>query len=475
MSFVHQLIETRNSALSQLAAIAADMFDVPIALVSILDGNRQVFVGRHGLEAEGTPIEQSFCRHVVMQDGPMVVPDAGLDMRFCFNGLVRGEPGIRFYAGVPLKVRPRPELPDVGIGAFCLIDTVPREFSEANLARLTSLSCGVQAILQSILSSIAVAEDGERINRLYAEQQRLQRQFRQAEQMAAMGSWRLDVATQAVTWSEGVYAIHDLPPGDGIGVGDALAYYPPAERARMQVLVERAINTGAAYDVELDLISARGVTKRVRAIGEPELENGCVVGLIGVFHDVTERHRLFVELDHRANTDEVTHVASRHRFVTHVDDCVSHAQQCGERMAVMLIDLDNFKLVNDTFGHGAGDDILRQVALELRSPWLGDSLAARLGGDEFALVITDQAMIAQLPRVAENLLRVLRFTLGKGKDALVVSATIGVVELRGEQDCRHDLMQRADRALYSAKRKERGTCAVEWADEAEPQVLRVVA
>lgn len=474
MPFLRQLIESRNGALSQLAAIAADMFEVPIALVSLLDGDRQVFVGRHGLDAEGTPIEQSFCRHAVAQDAPMVVPDAERDSRFCFNGLVCGAPGIRFYAGVPLRVRMRTGQKPVGIGAFCLIDTVPREFSPADLARLTSLACGVEAILQSMVSSMAMALDAGRITRLYADQQRLQRQFRQAEQMAAMGSWRLDIASRTVTWSEGVYDIHDLPPGDGMAVDDALSYYPPADRERISGMVEQAINTGAPYDIEVDFISARGVCKRVRAIGEPELENGRVIGLIGVFHDVTERHELFVELDRRANTDEVTHVASRHAFVTHVDECVERAQQRGERMALMLIDLDNFKQVNDTFGHGAGDDILRKVATELRSPWLGGSLAARLGGDEFALVITDQAMIAQLLRVAENLLRVLRFPVGRGKDPLVVSATIGVVELRGADDCRHDLLQRADRALYSAKRKERGTCEVEWSDRAERQVLRVV-
>ncbi|KAG5733615.1 hypothetical protein E4T56_gene4952, partial [Termitomyces sp. T112] len=412
MPFVRQLIEARNSALSQLAAIAADMFDVPIALVSLLDGDRQVFVGRHGLEAEGTPIEQSFCRHAVAQASPLVVPDAGDDARFCFNGLVRGEPGIRFYAGVPLRVHVRPGQSVTGIGAFCLIDTAPREFSDRDLARLSSLACGVEAILQSTVSSIVLAEDAARINRLYAAQQRLQRQFRQAERMAAMGSWRLDVDQQTVTWSEGVYDIHDLPPGDGKSVDDALSYYPPADRRRLTALVEQAIATGAAYDVALAFISARGGAKRVRAIGEPELEDGRVVGLIGVFHDVTERHEMFVELDRRANTDEVTLVASRHRFVTHVDECVAQAQQQGERLALMLIDLDNFKQVNDTFGHATGDDILRKVAAQLRSPWLNDCLAARLGGDDFALVITDPAMIEPLPRVADHLLRALRFPLG---------------------------------------------------------------
>ena len=473
MPFVRQLVDSRNSALSQLASMAADIFDVPIVLVSILDGDRQVFVGRHGLDADGTPIEQSFCRHAVLMDAPLVVSDANLDLRFCFNGLVRGEPGIRFYAGVPLRVRSRPGQSLQGIGAFCLIDTKVREFSDADLARLTNLACGVEAILQSMVSSFSMAQDATRINALYADQQRLQRQFRQAERMASMGSWRLDVVNNRISWSEGVYDIHELPYGAGQNLHDALSFYAPADRPRIADAVQQAILTGSPWDLELDFVSARGTAKRVRTIGEPELESGRVVALIGVLHDVSERHRLFVELDRRANTDEVTHVASRHRFVTYVDECVATAQRRGERLALMLIDLDNFKLVNDTFGHATGDEILRKVAKELRSPWLGDCLAARLGGDEFALVITDQTMIDQLPRMAENLLRVLRFPLNRGGEPLVVSATIGAVEMQGLQDSRHDLLQRADRALYSAKHSERGTCVVELSSPAERQVLRV--
>jgi diguanylate cyclase (GGDEF)-like protein len=93
----------------------------------------------------------------------------------------------------------------------------------------------------------------------------------------------------------------------------------------------------------------------------------------------------------------------------------------------------------------------------LRSPWLKGSLAARLGGDEFALVISDAELIERLPQVATRLVQELRFPRTSPAGDFIVSATIGCSELTGTSDTRHDLLQRADRALYRAKAQARGT------------------
>ncbi len=108
--------------LDKIVAEAAAAFDVPTALVSLIDRDRQWFPARVGLEAAETPRSVSFCSHAIHQEGPFVVPDATADPRFAGNPLVVGEANIRFYAGAPLIT---PE--GYRIGTLCIIGTVPRK------------------------------------------------------------------------------------------------------------------------------------------------------------------------------------------------------------------------------------------------------------------------------------------------------------------------------------------------------------
>lgn len=105
----------------RLTDLAAKIFDVPIALISLVDQDRQWFKSHHGLEAVQTPRDQAFCAHTIMADQPLIVPDTRNDTRFMENPLVTGEPHIRFYAGAPLKT-----LLGFRIGTLCLIDRKPR-------------------------------------------------------------------------------------------------------------------------------------------------------------------------------------------------------------------------------------------------------------------------------------------------------------------------------------------------------------
>lgn len=108
-------------AFDALVDEAADCFATPIALVSLLDADRQWFKARRGLDAVETPRGVAFCNHTIRGAGPLVVPDATRDPRFANNPLVTGAPGIRFYAGAPVLA------PDgARIGSICVIDSAPR-------------------------------------------------------------------------------------------------------------------------------------------------------------------------------------------------------------------------------------------------------------------------------------------------------------------------------------------------------------
>ncbi|KQO57354.1 diguanylate cyclase [Methylobacterium sp. Leaf86] len=117
-----QLLDTPpEPAFDRIVQLAQSLFDVPIALISLLDDDRQWFKSKCGLNVPDTPREQAFCNYTVLHDSVFVVPDARADAAFSANALVTGEPFIRFYAGAPLVVAP-----ETRVGSLCIIDRKPR-------------------------------------------------------------------------------------------------------------------------------------------------------------------------------------------------------------------------------------------------------------------------------------------------------------------------------------------------------------
>ncbi|MFU8783949.1 sensor domain-containing diguanylate cyclase [Aliidiomarina sp.] len=129
----------------RVTRIAKRMFGVDIALVSLIDENRQWFKSNQGLDVAETPRDISFCAHGINQDGLFIIPNAIEDERFCDNPLVISGPKIRFYAGYPLKLRP-----GLKIGTLCLIDSSPREMSEEDQQILTDLGLMIEQEVKSI-------------------------------------------------------------------------------------------------------------------------------------------------------------------------------------------------------------------------------------------------------------------------------------------------------------------------------------
>ena len=132
---LHILDTPPEERFDRITRLAAAHFDVPVALISLVDENRQWFKSTCGIEASETPRDESFCAHAVLSRQPLVVPDALLDARFAENPIVTGMPRVRFYAGYPLFVGD-----GRCIGTLCILDTRPRDLSEQELARLGDLA-----------------------------------------------------------------------------------------------------------------------------------------------------------------------------------------------------------------------------------------------------------------------------------------------------------------------------------------------
>lgn len=144
--YMIDLLDTRDDErFERLTRIGKKLFHVPIALISLLDRDRQWLLACQGLNTRETTRDVSFCGHAIMQEGPFIVKDARLDERFHDNPLVTGEPFIRFYAGYPVH------LPDGAVvGTLCVIDSMPRDFDEDDIASLMDLAFIVEDEFQVI-------------------------------------------------------------------------------------------------------------------------------------------------------------------------------------------------------------------------------------------------------------------------------------------------------------------------------------
>ena len=182
-------------------------------------------------------------------------------------------------------------------------------------------------------------------------------------------------------------------------------------------------------------------------------------GAVRTFSDVTEHRKAERELLHMARQDALTGLPNRYALHEHLD---ARAESHGfsRHFGLLLIDIDNFKDLNDTLGHSAGDAILRAVADRLRDTCPVGALAARLGGDEFAMVFTNAAQGSGLEQQAEQILDILRIPFTLGEREFLCRASIGIARFPEDATSIDELVKRADIALYAAKRAGRDQAVV---------------
>ena len=262
-------------AFDRLTQLACDLFDAPIALVSLIDEERQWFKSRQGLTDCSTPRGEAFCS-VAIEQGPdavMVIEDATQDPRFADYPSVVGDLGVRFYIGAVLT---SPE--GYNLGTLCVIDTKPRPRpTDRELDRLRALARIVVDELERM-----------RLNRTRSEQARL---LTLAETMSGVAHWRYDLVSGELFWSDVVYDIHGVDPGNYVPSLDrGLEVYHPEDRDRVAGLLLQAVAAKETCSFQARIVRPDGETRIVQSKAGCELdEHGEVVALIGLFQDVTDQ------------------------------------------------------------------------------------------------------------------------------------------------------------------------------------------
>ena len=300
-----------------------------------------------------------------------------------------------------------------------------------------------------------------------------QRRLSNAQRLGEMGDWEWDVGQDRVLPSAQARRIFGQPTAwDALQLDGFLTPVHPDDADRVREACERAVAEGDSFAIEHRIIQIDGKLRHVHQQIEVTAhdESGRATKLAGAVQDVTQRKDAEEQIRRLAYFDALTGLPNRLQFSEQLVKALAHAERHGQQVAIMFIDLDHFKRVNDTLGHRAGDELLRTVSERLSSSirsadslgrgsseaGVGGGIIARLGGDEFIVMLGDVGGVAAASTVARRLVATLNQPVTIMGNELFVSGSVGVAMYPTDGTDIDTLLMNADTAMYRAKEAGRG-------------------
>jgi len=276
--------------------------------------------------------------------------------------------------------------------------------------------------------------------------------LRLAADAADLYYWEWDINADAVLWGRNPTGLIGLPDEPSTTWPELRALVHPEDRERYDAAGRRAIESGDGYRCEFRIVTPAGETRWIASEGKlMRGRDGTSRRMLGASRDITQAKRQEEEVRFLAYHDTLTGLPNRRLLDDRLKQAVYLAQRRDSRVGVMLVDLDDFKLVNDSLGHRAGDSVLREVARRLGGCVRKADTVARQGGDEFVVVIPDLALEADCQVVAEKILRALEPPCMVDGREFRIGASIGISVFPADAGDGEALLRNADVAMYRAK------------------------
>ena len=432
----YQILDSlKNESFDRFTDLATQLFETPIALISMIDADRQWIKSAIGIEESEYPRKIAFCSYTICNPDIMVVEDTFLDERFTDNPFVTNSPAVRAYAGAPLI---SPE--GYAIGTIGVVDLEPRRFEEKSLSVLKEYAAAVMDLIASHRNAIQAK----------ASQQYLV----DAVNALTDGFVIYDADDKLVLCNEAYREIYQesadlLVPGttfeEIIRSGVANGQYPEASGKEEDWIAERLRNhrNPPAQPFEQQLPGDRWL--RIR---ESFTYDG---GLVGFRFDITELKRNQRKLAELAWTDSLTGVLNRGRFFDLVSAEINRVQRNNGSACILAIDIDKFKRINDNYGHAAGDKVLKELSSRWTETLRDYDFIGRLGGEEFVIYLPDTDLEAA-DIIAERLRSVTSMKpVYFRENAISVTISIGIAIFSQNLASLEKMISAADTALYAAK------------------------
>ncbi len=443
-----------EESFDRVTRLAARALDVPVVVVSLVDEARAWVKSGVGLEIKEVPREVSFCTRTIQQRKALVIPDALQDERYAAHPLVQGEPHVRAYLGTPVFTRG-----GEAIGTLCAMDTRPRDFSADDVAVWSDYAGLVQDMIQArelaveseMLLGVAAASEQKHTEM----ERRLQRI---ADHIPALiGYWNPELRCEFANDAYRQYS--GLTPEQMIGkhfrevLGEEL-YVRNSPHAY-------AALRGDAQRFQRCMPGPDGNPRHTEGQYLPDRdEAGTVRGFFVLVTDITELTAAKGALEEsnakllkESTTDFLTGLANRRVFSERAEAVFQRFRESGEGYGLILMDLDDFKQINDTLGHEIGDRVLAAVGEVLAGQLRGrDDLAARLGGEEFGILCPGIFTPDSLHEMAGRIrYQINKSTVDSPRGPVSFTSSFGIACSVGGDAGWTATFARADSALYEAK------------------------
>ncbi|AXT40192.1 EAL domain-containing protein [Alteromonas sp. BL110] len=481
------LLDTPNEErFDRITRLASSVLNCRFATITLIDTDRQWFKSSFNIDLKESARDIAFCSHTIYETGPFIVPDTQKDPRFKDNPFVLGEPHIRFYAGIRLIVD------GCAVGTLCVLDTKPHDLSENQLFQLEKLA-------ELANAEICREEHTELSKQITEYQDRLE----QTQKLTRVRSTILEKVVNAESLHSVLFDIVDAIEGeypnkrcsilllqegklrkgaapslpefyndaiDGLQIGHGVGSCGNAAATNSPTVVED-ISTHPYWDGFHKLAAKAGLascwSQPIRGA------NGNVIGTFAVYHSYkaipTPEEVILIEqfahiasiaierdiandlIWNQANYDTLTGLPNRNLMLDHLDLAIKAAKRENDKVAVLFLDLDNFKDINDTLGHDVGDELLKDCAKRLKQNVRANDTVSRLGGDEFVLILSSINNLSSVDDIIQKLLEVIAEPFLIDVERVHTSGSLGVTLYPDDADNTKDLLKYADQAMYKAK------------------------
>jgi diguanylate cyclase (GGDEF)-like protein/PAS domain S-box-containing protein len=281
-------------------------------------------------------------------------------------------------------------------------------------------------------------------------------QLQSAQRIAGIGSWFLDLGTDAVTWSEELFLMQGLDPNEPAPPASTHAQLFDAESwERLAQALEAVRTMGTPYELELRM-EREGkfygwMLVRGEAVRDAQDE---IIAIQGVALDISDRKQTESKLQRQATLDSLTGLGNRASMNQEIEHALGAATRRGSWVGCLMVDIDNFKGINDLYGHAVGDAVLREAASRLSETTRGSDSVFRPGGDEFLILLPNVRSAVIAEEVAGRILEVFRQPMVMDGKEIECTVSIGGSISDGSENV-SELLREADSAMYAAKRQGR--------------------